>query len=229
MPLQRFSKPPPSASRPPHHVGSRRTRGSGPRIDKYTPISPSRATSSRLPGLPGARQDCKMTAPGRCRALDSRGTAWAKTPQHADPWAAAPAHEAAARLAWRHATFLRCTRSCPASRRESGRSRPPQRFCVQAVDDLFTLAWRRGSAAAATAVIGAGPPAVITPDRTLPGLLGRLRGEAGTRRHQCLGDSLAPFGGLPLDPHRQTGGRGRSPARVTSVSLPEAVAASRRE
>ena len=57
----------------------------------------------------------------------------------------------------------------------------PERFGVEAVDDLFTLAWRRGSPAEATAAAEAvaGRPEVVTPDRTLPAVLVRLHGEEG--------------------------------------------------
>ena len=57
----------------------------------------------------------------------------------------------------------------------------PERFGVEAVDDLFTLAWRRGSPAEATATAEAvaGRPEVVTPDRTLPAVLARLHGEDG--------------------------------------------------
>ncbi len=57
----------------------------------------------------------------------------------------------------------------------------PERFGVEAVDDLFTLAWRRGSTAetAAVAEAVAGRPEVVAPDRTLPAVLARLHGEEG--------------------------------------------------
>ena len=57
----------------------------------------------------------------------------------------------------------------------------PERFGVEAVDDLFTLACRWGSTAEATAAAEAvaGRPQVVTPDRTLPAVLARLHGEAG--------------------------------------------------
>ena len=57
----------------------------------------------------------------------------------------------------------------------------PERFGVEAVDDLFTLAWRRGSTAetAAAAEAVAGRPKVVTPDRTLPAVLARLHGREG--------------------------------------------------
>ena len=56
----------------------------------------------------------------------------------------------------------------------------PERFAVEPVDDLFTLAWRWGSTAegVAAAEAVAGQPEVVTPDRTLPAVLARLRGEA---------------------------------------------------
>ena len=57
----------------------------------------------------------------------------------------------------------------------------PERFGVEAVDDLFTLARRRGSTAEATAAaeVVAGRPEVVTPDGTLPAVLARLHGEEG--------------------------------------------------
>jgi len=57
----------------------------------------------------------------------------------------------------------------------------PERFGVEAVDDLFTLARRRGSPAqaAAAAEAVAGWPEVVAPDRTLPAVLARLHGEEG--------------------------------------------------
>ncbi|MCY4510412.1 MAG: hypothetical protein OXG35_26165, partial [Acidobacteria bacterium] len=57
----------------------------------------------------------------------------------------------------------------------------PERFGVEAVDDLFTLAWRRGSTAEVTAAAEAvaGRPEVVTPDRTLPAVLAKLHGEEG--------------------------------------------------
>ena len=58
----------------------------------------------------------------------------------------------------------------------------PERFGVEAVDDLFTLARRRGSPAeaAAAAEAVAARPEVVTPDRTLPAVLARLHGDDGT-------------------------------------------------
>lgn len=57
----------------------------------------------------------------------------------------------------------------------------PVRFGDEAVDDLFTLAWRLGlgSEAAAAAGAVAAQPAVVTPDRTLPAALARLHAEEG--------------------------------------------------
>ncbi len=57
----------------------------------------------------------------------------------------------------------------------------PERFGVEAVDDLFTLALRRGSTAEAMAAAKAvtGQLKVVTPDRTLPAVLARLHGEEG--------------------------------------------------
>ena len=57
----------------------------------------------------------------------------------------------------------------------------PVRFGDEAVDDLFTLAWRLELAAeAATAAAAvAAQPAVVTPDRTLPAALDRLCAEEG--------------------------------------------------
>ena len=71
----------------------------------------------------------------------------------------------------------------PAARRRSFEPtlQAPERFGVEAVDDLFTLACRWGSTAEATAAAEAvaGRPQVVTPDRTLPAVLARLHGEAG--------------------------------------------------
>ena len=74
----------------------------------------------------------------------------------------------------------------------------PERFGVEAVDDLFTLAWRRGSTAEATAAAAAvaGRPEVVTPDRTLPAVLARLHGEeaaAGSRAFALLWRHAADF------------------------------------
>ncbi len=57
----------------------------------------------------------------------------------------------------------------------------PVRFGDEALDDLFTLAWRLGLAAEAATAAGAvaAQPAVVTPDRTLPAALGRLGAEEG--------------------------------------------------
>ena len=57
----------------------------------------------------------------------------------------------------------------------------PVRFGDEALDDLFTLAWRLGLAAEAATAAGAvaAQPAVVTPDRTLPAALGRLCAEEG--------------------------------------------------
>ena len=71
----------------------------------------------------------------------------------------------------------------PAPRRRSFEPtiQAPERFGVEAVDDLFTLAWRQGAPAeaAAAAETVAGRPEVVTPDRTLPAVLARLHGEEG--------------------------------------------------
>ena len=71
----------------------------------------------------------------------------------------------------------------PESRRRSFEPtlQAPERFGVEAVDDLFTLACRRGSTAQTTAAAEAvaGRPKVVTPDRTLPAALARLHGEEG--------------------------------------------------
>ena len=74
----------------------------------------------------------------------------------------------------------------------------PERFGVEAVDDLFTLAWRRGSPAEAMAAAEtvAGRPKVVTPDRTLPAVLARLHGEedaAATRAFALLWRHAAHF------------------------------------
>ena len=74
----------------------------------------------------------------------------------------------------------------------------PERFGVEAVDDLFTLAWRRGSPAEAMAAAEtvAGRPKVVTPDRTLPAVLARLHGEedaAATRAFALLWRHAADF------------------------------------
>ena len=57
----------------------------------------------------------------------------------------------------------------------------PVRFGDEALDDLFTLAWRLGLTAEAATAAGAvaAQPAVVTPDRTLPAALGRLCAEEG--------------------------------------------------
>ena len=57
----------------------------------------------------------------------------------------------------------------------------PVRFGDEALDDLFTLAWRLGLAAEAATAAGAvaAQPAVVTPDRTLPAALDRLCAEEG--------------------------------------------------
>ncbi len=64
----------------------------------------------------------------------------------------------------------------------------PERFRVEAVDDLFTLAGRRASPAEATAAAAAvaGRPEVVTPDRTLPAVLARLHGEEGATRTRAF-------------------------------------------
>ena len=57
----------------------------------------------------------------------------------------------------------------------------PARFGDEAVDDLFTLAWRLGLAAEAATAADAvtAQPAIVTPDRTLPAALDRLLAEEG--------------------------------------------------
>ncbi len=88
----------------------------------------------------------------------------------------------------------------PGSRRRSFEptTQAPERFGVEAVDDLFTLAQRRGSPAeaAAAAEAVAGQPKVVTPDRTLPAVLARLHGEegaAGSRAFALLWGHAATF------------------------------------
>ena len=78
------------------------------------------------------------------------------------------------------------------------RIQAPERYGVEAVDDLFTLAWRRGSPAEAVAAAEAvaGRPEVVTPDRTLPAVLARLHGEEGaasTRAFALLWRHAADF------------------------------------
>ena len=74
----------------------------------------------------------------------------------------------------------------------------PVRFGDEAVDDLFTLAWRRGltAAAAVAAAAVADQPAIVTPDRTLPAALGRLyleEGAAGSSAFALLWRHAADF------------------------------------
>ncbi len=74
----------------------------------------------------------------------------------------------------------------------------PVRFGDEAVDDLFTLAWRRGLAAEATtaAAAVADEPAVVTPDRTLPAALAKLHleeGAAGSSAFALLWGHAADF------------------------------------
>ncbi len=95
------------------------------------------------------------------------------------------------RAAWNHvlqAAVRAILRTLPAALPPGSRRRSfeptiqaPERFGVEAVDDLFTLALRRASPAetVAAAEAVAGRPEVVTPDRTLPTVLASLHGEEG--------------------------------------------------
>ena len=78
------------------------------------------------------------------------------------------------------------------------RAQRPAGFGDEAVDDLFTLAWRHGVAAEAATAAGAiaAQPAIVAPDRTLPAALGRLsveEGAAGSAAFALLWRHAAEF------------------------------------
>ena len=117
-------------------------------------------------------------------------------------------HDESSRAVWNRAlqaavrTILRTLPAAlpPEPRRRSFEPmlEAPERFGMEAVDDLFTLAWRRGSPAegAAAAEAVAGRAEVVTPDRTLPAVLARLHdeeGAAGSRAFALLWRHAADF------------------------------------